>query len=149
VRDRQRFPLQIALAVTVLVACATTAVGQAREEAAIRAGENEYMAAFNAHDASRLAALHAADALVMISNSPVASGSSAITSSFTDFFKAASPSLTFSPTRIDIASPTVATDVGTYTLTFDTPQGKVTDRGNYVTVGTRSKASGGLPSTLR
>jgi uncharacterized protein (TIGR02246 family) len=122
------------LAVLALGACATTMVNQASEEQAIRAVDNEYQTAFNAHDADRLVAVHAPDALVMISNSPLASGLSAIRSSFVDFFKASAPSLGFSPTRIDVASPTVATEVGTYTLTFDTPQGKVTDRGNYTTV---------------
>jgi uncharacterized protein (TIGR02246 family) len=109
-------------------------VNQASEEAAIRAAEAEYQAAFNAHDPDRLVTLHAPDALVMISNSPLASGSTAVRSSFVEFFKDASPTLTFAPTRIEVASPTVATDFGTYTLTFDTPQGKVTDRGNYTTV---------------
>ena len=133
-RDRQRLPLQIALAVTVFGGCTPTTVNQASEEAAIRAVESEYMSAFNAHDPDRLVAIHAPDALVMISNSPLASGSGAIRSSFADFFKTGSPQLTFSPTRIDVASPTVATDYGTYTLTLNTPQGAVTDRGNYTTV---------------
>jgi uncharacterized protein (TIGR02246 family) len=109
-------------------------VNQASEEAAIRAVNNEYQSAFNAHDAARLAAVHAPDAVVMISNAPLASGTTAIRSSFADFFKEASPSLSFTPTKLDVASPTVATEVGTYTLTLNTPQGKVTDRGNYTTV---------------
>ena len=72
--------------------------------------------------------------MVMLSNTPLASGSTAIRSSFADFFGASHPSLTFAPTKIDVASPTVATEVGTYTMTFDSPQGKMTDRGNYTTV---------------
>ena len=131
----RRMRLAIALGVVTLGACAPTMmVNQASEEQAIRAVANEYMVAFNAHDPDRLVALHAPDAVVMVSNSPLASGSSAIRSSFADFFKTGAPSLSFTPTRIDVASPTVATDVGTYTLTLDTPQGKVTDRGNYTTV---------------
>ena len=133
-RDLHRTRLAIALGVLALGACAPMTVNQASEEAAIRAADNDYQTAFNAHDADRLVALHAPDALVMISNAPLASGSTAIRGSFADFFKASSPSLSFTPTKIDVASPTVATDIGTYTLTFDTPQGKVTDRGNYTTV---------------
>ncbi len=132
---RRAIPLaSFALAAFALAANAQTKVNQAKEEAAIKAAQNEYMAAFNAHDADRLTTIHTSDALVMISNNPLASGTSAIRSSFVDFFKSSSPNLTFAPTKIDIASPTVATDVGTYTLTFDTPQGKVTDKGNYTTV---------------
>ena len=133
-RDLHRMRFASVLAVLALGACATTMVNQASEEQAIRAVDNEYQTAFNAHDADRLVAVHAPDAVVMISNSPLASGSSAIRSAFVDFFKTGAPSLSFTPTRIDVASPTVATDVGTYTLTFDTPQGKVTDRGNYTSV---------------
>jgi len=133
-KDLQRMRLAIALGVLALGACAPMTVNQASEEAAIRAADNDYQTAFNAHDPDRLVAIHAPDAQVMISNAPLASGSTAIRSSFADFFKTGSPSLSFTPTRIDVASPTVATEVGTYTLTFDTPQGKVTDRGNYTTV---------------
>jgi uncharacterized protein (TIGR02246 family) len=133
-RDLHRMRLASVLAFFALGACATTMVNQASEEQAIRAVDNEYQTAFNAHDADRLVAVHAPDALVMISNAPLASGSSALRGSFADFFKASAPSLSFTPTRIDVASPTVATEVGTYTLTLDTPQGKVTDRGNYSTV---------------
>ena len=133
-RDLNRMRGAIALATLALAACATTMVNQASEEASIRAVANQYMAAFNAHDPDRLAALHAPDAVVMISNAPLASGTSAIRTAFADFFKGSSPSLSFTPTRIDVASPIVATDVGTYTLTLDTPQGRVTDRGNYTTV---------------
>ena len=70
---------------------------------------------------------------VMVSNSPLASGTGALRSSFVEFFKG-KPTLTFTPTKIDVVSPTVATDYGTYTLTADTPDGKITDRGNYTTI---------------
>jgi ketosteroid isomerase-like protein len=79
-------------------------------------------------------AVHAPDALVMISNAPLTSGSSAIRTSFADFFNSSKPTLSMTPLRIDVASPTVATDYGTYVLTMDTPNGKITDRGNYTTV---------------
>jgi len=133
-RDMRRTAFPIALALVAVATFSRTGLSQTREEAAIRAAEREYMAAFNAHDANRLAAVHTADALLMLSNTPLASGTSALTTSFADFFKSASPTLSFAPTRIDVASPTVATDVGTYTLTLNSPDGAVTDHGNYVTV---------------
>jgi quercetin dioxygenase-like cupin family protein len=40
----------------------------------------------------------------------------------------------WTPTKIEVASPTVATEYGTYTESYDTPQGKGTDAGNYVTI---------------
>ena len=130
----RRMRLAIALGVVTLGACATTTINQASEEQAIRAVAADYGSAFNAHDADRLVALHAPDAAVMVSNSPLASGSSAIRAAFIELFKMPGTSLSFTPTKIEVASPTVATDVGNYTLSFDSPQGKVTDRGNYTTV---------------
>ena len=122
------------LAALALGACTTMPLNQASEEQAIRAVTNDYVTAFNAHDADRLTAMHTPDAVVMVSNSPLATGSSAIRGSFVEFFKTPGVSLSVTPTRINVVSPTVATDIGTYALTFDTPQGKVTDRGNYTTI---------------
>jgi len=122
------------MAALALGACTTIPVNQASEEQAIRGMTNSYVAAFNAHDADRLTGMHTADATVMVSNSPLATGSSAIRGSFVEFFKTPGVSLSVTPTKIDVVSPTVATDIGTYSLSFDTPQGKVTDRGNYITI---------------
>jgi uncharacterized protein (TIGR02246 family) len=124
----------IALAALALGACSTMPLNEASEEQAIRAATNAYVTAFNAHDVDRLSAIHTPDAVVMVSNSPLATGTSAIRGSFVEFFKTPGVSLSVTPTNIDVVSPTVATDIGTYTLSFDTPQGKVTDRGNYITI---------------
>src|SRR5438105_15240793 len=40
----------------------------------------------------------------------------------------------WTPTKIEVASPTVATEYGTYTESYNTPQGKGYDAGNYVTI---------------
>ena len=133
-RDLKGIRLAGAAAVIALSACATMTVNQATEEAAIRAAETEYMAAFNAHDANRLLAVHAPDAVLMLSNSPLSTGATALRSSFTDFFSQGSPTLSFTPTRIEVTSPTTAYDYGTYTLNLNTPQGQMTDRGNYTTL---------------
>ncbi|MDQ3674191.1 MAG: SgcJ/EcaC family oxidoreductase [Gemmatimonadota bacterium] len=132
-KDRSRTRLAIALGVLALGACATTTVNQASEEQAIRAVGNEYMTAFNARDVDRLVGLHAPDAVVMVSNSPLATGSTEIRRSFSEFLSPGT-SLSFTPTRINVVSPTVATEIGTYTLSFNTPQGRMTDRGNYTTI---------------
>ena len=124
----------MALAVFVLGACTTTPVNQASEEQALRATANAFSAAFNARDIDRVMAFYTPDAVLMLSNQPVASGSAAIRAALTEFFKMPGISLSIAPTRTNVASPTVATETGTYTLSFDTPQGRVTDRGNYSTV---------------
>ncbi|MEX2110734.1 MAG: SgcJ/EcaC family oxidoreductase [Gemmatimonadaceae bacterium] len=131
--NRSRTRLAIALGVLALGACATTTVNQASEEQAIRAVADEYRTAFNARDVDRLVALHTPDAVVMVSNSPLATGSTELRRAFTEVLTPGT-TLSFAPTRINVVSPTVATEIGTYTLSFDTPQGRVTDRGNYTTV---------------
>jgi uncharacterized protein (TIGR02246 family) len=133
-RDRKGIRLAGAAAVVALSACATMTVNQAGEEAAIRAAEAEYIAAFNAHDANRLLGVHTPDAVLMVSNAPLSTGTTALRSSFTDLFTQVSPTLSFTPTKIDVTSPTTAYDYGTYTLTLNTPQGPMTDRGNYASV---------------
>ncbi len=132
-KERSRTRLAFALGVLALGACATTTVNQASEEQAIRAVGNEYMTAFNARDVDRLVGLHAPDAVVMVSNSPLATGATEIRRSFSEVLSPGT-SLSFTPTRINVVSPTVATEIGTYTLSFNTPQGKMTDRGNYTTI---------------
>ena len=131
---RNMHRMRITLAALALGACTTMPLNQASEEMAIRALANDYVAAFNARDADRLTAMHTADAILMVANAPLATGSSAIRGAFVEFFKTPGLSLSVTPGKIDVVSPTVATDIGTYVLTFDTPQGKVTDRGNYITI---------------
>lgn len=132
-KGRSPTRLAVALVVLALGACATTTVNQATEEQAIRALANDYTTAFNARDVDRLVALHTPDAVVMISNNPLLTGSTEIRRSFSEFLSPGT-TLSITPTRINVVSPTVATDIGTYTLSFDTPQGRITDRGNYTTV---------------
>jgi uncharacterized protein (TIGR02246 family) len=132
-RELHRMRFTIMLGALTLGACATAMVNQASEEQAIRSRATEYQSAFNARDVDRLMGLHTPDAVLMVSNAPLATGTAAIRRSFAEFLTPGT-SLSFTPTRIDVVSPTVATDYGTYTLSFDTPQGRVTDRGNYTTV---------------
>ena len=42
--------------------------------------------------------------------------------------------LHWTPTKIVVANPTVATEYGTYAESYDTPQGKASDGGNYVVI---------------
>lgn len=124
----------ITVAALALTACAPALVNQQSEEDAIRAVTGEWQRAIVAHDVDRIVNLHAPDALVMMSNSPLANGRQAIRSAYAGMLGIPGISLTWTPTRIDVASPTVATDYGTYTMAYDSPQGRVSDRGNYTTI---------------
>ena len=133
-KDLRRMRHAIALGVLTLGACAPAMVNQASEEQTIRGLDNDWQRAFAARDVNRIVSLHAPDAVAMFSNSPMASGSAGIRSTYDGLVKIPGVSLTWVPTKIDVVSPTVATDFGPYTLSYDGPQGKVTDHGNYTTV---------------
>jgi len=125
----------ITLGVFALGACAPAmTINRATEEAAIRAAATDFQSAVTARDADRLARWYAPDAVVFMSNSPPAAGTSAIRTSFRDFVNLPGLSFSFAPTRIDITAADAATEFGTYRYSFDGPQGRVTDSGNYSTV---------------
>ncbi|MDQ6634581.1 MAG: SgcJ/EcaC family oxidoreductase [Gemmatimonadota bacterium] len=123
----------VALAVA---GCAHPAmVDRASEEQAIRAASADWMRSVGARDVDKVAAVYAPDAMVMMSNSPSLSGAAAIRSNWVDTFKMPGLSLTWAPTQIRVAeSGDMATEVGTYRMSFDAPSGKVNDAGSYTTV---------------
>lgn len=125
---------QSVLALAALAACASANVNSQSDESSIRAVGADWQRAIAAHDVDRIVSLHAPDAVVMMSNSPLASGSSAIQAMYRGLVNMPGASLTWVPTQIDVVSPTVATDIGRYTLSYDTPAGRVTDHGNYTTI---------------
>ena len=114
---------------------AVTASAQSKDERAIRAVGEEWMRALNAHDVDKVMAVHAPDAIYMMSHQPLISGSAAIRSGWTEALKLPNYSVHWTPTKIDVASSRVATEYGTYTESYNGPDGKaVTDGGNYVTI---------------
>lgn len=133
-REILRARSTIALAVLALAGCAPAMANQQTDEQTIRALENDWQQAIVARDVDKIVGLHAPDAVVMMSNNPLASGSSAIRTAYNGLVNTPRVSLTWVPTNIDVVSPTVATDVGTYTLAYNGPAGRVTDNGNYVTI---------------
>jgi uncharacterized protein (TIGR02246 family) len=126
--------LAIVLGVITGAACAPATVNQATDAQTIRNLGYDLQRAIDAHDVNKIVALHAPDAISMSSNSPVASGSTAIRAAYTGLVNLPGLSLAWVPTRIDVVSPTVANEYGTYTLAFDGPRGRVNDSGNYATV---------------
>lgn len=119
----------------LVVSCATVTVNPATEEAAIRARSAEMNRAVTAKDVNAIAAFHAPDALVMMPNSPAMTTAAAIREGWSGATGLPNFSLNWQPTRIVVAgSGDVATEVGTYTMSFDGPHGRVSDAGGYTTV---------------
>ena len=118
-----------------LPALAVTASAQSADERAIRSVGEEWMRALNAHDVDKVMAVHTPDAIYMLSHQPLISGSAAIRSGWSEALKLPNYTVHWTPTKIDVASPRVATEYGTYTESYNGPDGKtVTDGGNYVTI---------------
>jgi len=125
--------IALAVAAFALAACAPSAmVNQQTEEQAIRSLNREWMDAVAAHDIDRIAAIYAPDVVIFISNAPPIAGRPALRKMFFDMLRMPDVSLVSVPGRVDVTSPTTATQTGTYTLTFTSPTGRVTDSGNYL-----------------
>jgi len=121
----------IALAIAAFAPMAQT---QQRDARTIRALSDQWQRDVAAQKVDAIVALHTPDAVVMLSHAPLVTGSTAIRGAWTEMVKTPGLVLHWTPTRIEVASPTVATEYGTYTESYDTPQGKATDAGNYVTI---------------
>jgi uncharacterized protein (TIGR02246 family) len=121
----------IALAIAVF---APTAQTQQKDARTIRALSDQWQRDVAAQNVDAIVALHTPDAIVLMANSPAMKGAVAIRGGWSEIVKTPGLNLHWTPTRIDVASPTVATEYGTYTESYDTPNGKATDAGNYVTI---------------
>jgi uncharacterized protein (TIGR02246 family) len=129
-----RIAARMALAAFAIAAVAPTARAQTRDERAIRAASDQWQRDVAAQNVDAIVALHAPDAVVMMSHAPLVKGSAAIRDAWGQMVKTPGLALQWTPTRIEVASPTVATEYGTYTESYDSPDGKMSDAGNYVTI---------------
>ena len=108
---------------------------QSKDERAIRAQDEEWQRAINAGDVDKILAVHKSDAIYMMSHQPLIRGAVAIRSGWTEAVKLPNYRVHWTPTKIDVASPRVATEYGTYSESYNGPDGKmITDGGNYVTI---------------
>ena len=123
-----------ALATLAIAAFASTAQSQQSDASAIRALSDQWQRDVAAQNVDAIVALHAPDAVVMMSHSPLAQGSTAIRGMWSEAVKTPGLNLHWTPTKIEVMNPTRAVEYGTYTESFDTPQGKGTDAGSYVTI---------------
>jgi ketosteroid isomerase-like protein/quercetin dioxygenase-like cupin family protein len=122
------------LTAIAIAAFAITAQSQQNDAATIRALSDQWQKDVAAQNVDAIVALHAPDAVVMFSHAPLVKGSAAIRGVWGDAVKTPGLVMHWTPTKIEVASPTVATEYGTYTESYDTPDGKGTDAGNYVTI---------------
>ena len=117
-----------------LTPLASTASSQTRDQQAIRAASDARQRYVTAGNVDSIVALHTPDAVVMPSNAPPMKGSSAIRSGWSEMLKTDRLRLHLIPTRIEVASPTLATEYGTYTESYYGLGGKMSEAGNYVTI---------------
>lgn len=132
--SRKRIASRMALAALAIAAFTSTVQSQQSDARAIRALSDQWQKDVAAQNVDAIVALHTPDAVVMFSHAPLAKGSVAIRGVWAEAVKTPGLVMHWTPTKIEVASPTVATEYGTYTESFDTPQGKGTDAGNYVTI---------------
>src|SRR4051794_9064056 len=111
----RRTAARITLAAIAIAGFATTARSQQNDAAAIRGLSDQWQRDVAAKDIDAIVALHTPDAVVMLSHAPLINGSAAIRKGWTDAANTPGLVMHWTPTKIDVASPTVATEYGTYT----------------------------------
>src|SRR6266550_3948465 len=124
---KTKIPILITLIALGIGALAPIAASQTRDQQAIRAASEAWQRYVTTQDVDSIVALHTPDAVVMASNAPPMKGSTAIRSGLTEMVKTPGLRLHRIPTRIEGTSPTTATEYGTYTESYDTPGGKMSE----------------------
>jgi ketosteroid isomerase-like protein/quercetin dioxygenase-like cupin family protein len=130
----RRLAARTALIALAIAAVAQTAATQTMDERAVRAASDQWQQDIVAKNVDAIVALHAPDAILMFSHAPLVKGTTAIRDVYSNMVKIPGMYLHWTPTKIVVASPTVATEYGTYSESYDTPQAKASDGGNYVTI---------------
>ena len=133
-RYTPRFSALTSLAAIGLAVLASAASAQTKDEQTIRALSEQWQRDVAAQNVDNIIANYAPDAVVMMSHIRPATGTPAIRGMWAEAVKTPGLKLKWTPTKIEVVSPTVATEYGTYTESYDTPQGKAADAGDYVTI---------------
>lgn len=123
-----------ALLAAAIAAVAQTAAAQTKDERAIRAASDAWQRYIAAQQVDSIAGLFTPDAVIMFANSPVMKGTDQIRTQWADIVKIPAYKVHWTPTWVDVTSPTRATEYGTYSESYDTPTGNTSDAGTYVTV---------------
>lgn len=136
-RNARYIAAVFALAVAgTITACASAPRGSAEaDEQAIRELDARWVRAIAAKDMTTIMSMFAPDAYVMPANEPLARGTDQIRASWDGMLKMPNVDLSFTTTDVQVAAARdMAFDVGTYRMSFDSPQGRVNDEGKYTTV---------------
>lgn len=105
------------------------------EQQAIREATKRWLAAIAKKDTSAIGRVYTADGMFFPPNSPRIDGRQAVEKAWKGLLGLPGVTLTFAPDRIDISQACdMGIDIGTYALSFDGKQGRMTDRGKYVVV---------------
>jgi uncharacterized protein (TIGR02246 family) len=105
------------------------------EEQAIRAQGRKYLQGATNKDPGAVASLFAQDGAFFYPGMPLVRGPSALREAFSTFMQTPGFSLTFEPTRIEVAQAgDLAYELGTYRLKMEPPGGRVDETGKYVSV---------------
>jgi uncharacterized protein (TIGR02246 family) len=129
--------LLTALLTCVLVACASssqnTGSTSSADSAAVNNVRNEFISAFNAGDAAKVASLYAADAVIMPTHQPTITGRDAIQNYNKTFFETFTPTINISPVETKVFGDR-ALDRGTYTIQLTPKAGgsPMMDEGKYL-----------------
>lgn len=128
------FSFVLVAALPVAAFAQSSAVSRQSEERAVRAADADFLRAVGAHEVNKIAAMYAPDAVVMNPNAPAVTGAG-IRKSWSELLALPGGSLTWAPTRVEVAaSGDLASETGSYQLSYNGPNGKVNDAGNFVTV---------------
>ena len=103
----------------------------------IKSLSNRMLRAVKARDAATVANFYAEDAAFLVPNRPLVSGRIAVREAWEGLLAAPDIAIDFGPTSVTGGND-VAYEVGTYALSFQTPDGLSSDRGKYLVVWTKS-----------
>jgi len=107
----------------------------AAEAQAIRDVNAQWLGAVTSKDAAATAAFYTPDGRLMAPNAPTAQGAAAIAEAFAGIFSLPNVALSWTEDLVEVApGGTLAYDIGSYTLSFDGPDGPMQDNGKYVVV---------------
>ena len=124
-----------ALGVVLAVAASTRVVAQGgKTDPTLSKLAKEYMAAFNAKDAAKVAALYTDDATLNAPNEPAAHGRKAVQAWAQKNIDQGASNLVLTPTESAISG-SIAYESGTYSIAIAPPgQKPITDKGKYLIV---------------
>jgi uncharacterized protein (TIGR02246 family) len=134
--------LPLFLCLLVLPTTSALAQGKTLSKADREAGERRireldgrWVAALAKKDAAAISEFYAPEGRIMPSNAPIVQGRGAIAEFWKGLLALPGVSFDFRPQVVKVAEAgDMAYEVGTYSLSYDDPQGRVQDRGKYVVI---------------